>query len=58
MTKAAILILAGTESHSDTGRLVNGLEAATEFAENLDDDLELIFDGRKSHSDFRASQNA
>ncbi|WP_083902809.1 DsrE family protein [Natrinema versiforme] len=38
-------MLAGTESHSDTGRLVNGLEAAKEFAENPDDDLELIFDG-------------
>ncbi|AFO56088.1 hypothetical protein NJ7G_0839 [Natrinema sp. J7-2] len=45
MTNAAIVILAGTESHSDTGRLVNGLEAAREFAENPDDDLELIFDG-------------
>ncbi|AGB31418.1 hypothetical protein C488_00362 [Natrinema pellirubrum DSM 15624] len=45
MTNAAIVILAGTESHSDLGRLVNGLEAAREFAENLEDDLELIFDG-------------
>ncbi|QCW02176.1 DsrE family protein [Natrinema pallidum] len=45
MTNAAIVILAGTESHSDTGRLVNGFEAAREFAENPDDDLELIFDG-------------
>ncbi|NHN49367.1 hypothetical protein G9464_17490 [Halostella sp. JP-L12] len=45
MAKAAIVILAGTESHTDTGRLVNGLEAAREFAENPDDELELIFDG-------------
>ncbi|SEP82238.1 DsrE family protein [Natrinema salaciae] len=45
MTNAAIIILAGTESHSDLGRLVNGLEAAREFAEHPDDDLELIFDG-------------
>ncbi len=45
MTKAAIVILAGTESHADTGRLVNGLEAAREFAENEGDEFELIFDG-------------
>lgn len=44
MAKAAVVILAGTESHSDVGRLVNGLEAAKEFAE-AGDDLELIFDG-------------
>ena len=45
MVNAAIIILAGTESHSDTGRMVNGLEAAKEFADNDEDDLELIFDG-------------
>lgn len=45
MAKAAVVILAGTESHSDLGRLANGLEAAKEFAENPEDDLELIFDG-------------
>ncbi|NUB92998.1 DsrE family protein [Haloterrigena sp. SYSU A558-1] len=45
MVNAAIVILAGTESHADTGRLVNGLEAAKEFAENDEDELELIFDG-------------
>jgi len=44
MTKAAVVILAGTDSHADTGRLVNGLEAAKEFVE-ADDDVELIFDG-------------
>lgn len=45
MVNAAIIILAGTESRADTGRLVNGLEAAKEFAENEADELELIFDG-------------
>ena len=45
MAKAAVVILAGTESPADTGRLVNGLEAAKEFAENEDDELELVFDG-------------
>lgn len=34
MTNAAIVILAGTEGHANAGRLVNGLEAAKEFAEN------------------------
>ncbi|MFC3960000.1 hypothetical protein [Halovivax cerinus] len=45
MTNAAVVILAGTESHADTGRLVNGLETAREFAETDGDDVELIFDG-------------
>lgn len=45
MTKTAVIILAGNESHSDTGRLVNGLEAAREFAEIDGDELQLIFDG-------------
>ena len=45
MTNAAVIILAGTETHSDVGRLVNGLEAAREFAEAEGDELELIFDG-------------
>ncbi|MFB6268362.1 MAG: hypothetical protein ABEH83_00345 [Halobacterium sp.] len=45
MTKAAIVILAGTDGHSNLGRLVNGLEAAKEFADNPEDELELIFDG-------------
>lgn len=45
MTKTAIVILAGTESHADTGRLVNGLETAKEFAETDGDDVDLIFDG-------------
>ncbi|WP_436930704.1 DsrE family protein [Halosimplex halobium] len=45
MANAAVVILAGTESHADTGRLVNGLEAAKEFAETEGDEVELIFDG-------------
>mgnify|MGYP000168046849 FL=1 len=45
MTKVAVIILAGTESHADTGRLVNGLETAKEFAETAGDEVELIFDG-------------
>ena len=45
MAKAAVIILAGNESHSDYGRMANALEAAKEFAENDDDELELIFDG-------------
>ncbi|WP_336000556.1 hypothetical protein [Halorientalis halophila] len=45
MVNAAIVILAGTESPADTGRLVNGLEAAKEFAETEGDEVELIFDG-------------
>ena len=45
MTKAAVIILAGTDSHADQGRLANGLETAKEFAETDGDDVELIFDG-------------
>lgn len=45
MANAAIVILAGTESHADVGRLVNGLEAAKEFAETDGDEVEVIFDG-------------
>ena len=45
MAKAAVVILAGTDSHADVGRMVNGLETAKEFAETPGDDVELIFDG-------------
>lgn len=45
MTNAAVLILAGTDSHADVGRLVNGLETAKEFAEADGDEVDLIFDG-------------
>jgi hypothetical protein len=44
MVKTAIVILAGTESHSDLGRLVNGLQAAKEFQDE-GDEIEVIFDG-------------
>jgi len=45
MAKAAVVILAGNESHADYGRMANALEAAKEFAETDGDELELIFDG-------------
>lgn len=45
MAKAAIVILAGTESHTDLGRLANGLEAAKEFQETDGDEVKVIFDG-------------
>lgn len=45
MVKAAVVILAGTESHADAGRLVNGLETAKEFAETGGAEVELVFDG-------------
>jgi len=45
MAKAAIVILAGMDSHADNGRVLNGLEAAREFAEADGDEVELIFDG-------------
>ena len=44
MTKVAIIVLAGTGSHADRGRVFNALEAAKEFAGN-DDEVELVFDG-------------
>jgi len=45
MAKAAVIILAGTDGHENLGRLANALEAAKEFAENPEDDVELVFDG-------------
>ncbi|MFB6222155.1 MAG: hypothetical protein ABEH86_00580 [Haloarcula sp.] len=45
MTDSAVVILAGTDSHADAGRLVNGLETAKEFVETEGDDVKLIFDG-------------
>lgn len=45
MANAAIVILAGTESHEGLGYLVNGLEAAKEFQETDGDEVEVIFDG-------------
>lgn len=45
MTKAAIIVLAGTDGHENLGRLVNGLETAKEFAETEGDEVEVVFDG-------------
>jgi len=42
--KAAIVVLAGTETHADLGRVVNALEAAKEFKDE-GDEVEVIFDG-------------
>ncbi|MFB6244717.1 MAG: DsrE family protein [Candidatus Nanohaloarchaea archaeon] len=44
MTKAAIVILAGTEGHENMARVTNALQAAKEFKQ-AGDELELIFDG-------------
>lgn len=44
MVKAAIIVLAGTDSHADLGRVTNALQAAKEFTDG-GDDVELIFDG-------------
>lgn len=45
MAKAAIVILAGNDTHADLGRLVNGLETAREFAETDGDEVRVVFDG-------------
>lgn len=42
--KAAIIVLADTESHADLGRVVNALQTAKEFDE-AGDELVLLFDG-------------
>lgn len=44
MVKAAILVLAGTGSHDDLGRLTNALQAAKEF-DDAGDDVVVVFDG-------------
>lgn len=44
MPKAAIVLLAGTESHADMGRAANALTTVQEFAE-AGDETTLIFDG-------------
>lgn len=44
MNKAAIVILAGTESHDDMGRVANALEAVAQF-KDAGDDAALVFDG-------------
>lgn len=44
MVKTAIVVLAGTDTHADLGRVTNALTAAKEFAD-AGDELEIIFDG-------------
>jgi hypothetical protein len=44
MAKAAVLLLADTETHADMGRAVNALTTVQEFAEE-GDEVTLIFDG-------------
>jgi len=44
MPKAAIILLSNLETHQDSGRVLNALEAAKEFKEH-GDEVELIFDG-------------
>ena len=44
MARIAVLVLAGTDTKGDLGRVVNAFETANEFSGG-DDDLQLIFDG-------------
>ncbi len=44
MAKAAIVLLADTESHADLGRAANALTTAREF-KDAGDELTVIFDG-------------
>jgi hypothetical protein len=44
MSKAAIVLMADTDTHADLGRAVNALMTAREFKEG-GDDVRLIFDG-------------
>lgn len=44
MPKAAVVLLAGTDSHAEMGRAANALATVQEFAE-AGDDCTLIFDG-------------
>jgi hypothetical protein len=44
MDKAAIVVLAGTETHGELGRLVNALSTADEFKEHSGE-VTIIFDG-------------
>lgn len=44
MAKISAVVLAGTEAHSDLGRVLNALELVKEAAES-GDEVELVFDG-------------
>ena len=45
MPQAAMLILAGTETKADLGRVVNALQIARELDE-AGDEVTVVFDGR------------
>lgn len=45
MSKVAIFVLAGTEGHSDLGRVFNALEVAREYEEDGDGEAVIVFDG-------------
>lgn len=44
MAKISVVVLAGTESHADLGRVLNALELVKEAAQE-GDETELVFDG-------------
>lgn len=44
MAKISVVVLAGTETHSDLARVLNALELVKE-ADEAGDDVELVFDG-------------
>ncbi len=44
MAKISVVLLAGTESHGDLGRLVNAISLVKE-AKEAGDEVELVFDG-------------
>ncbi len=44
MAKAAIVVLADTETHADLGRIANALTSANEFKE-AGDETTIVFDG-------------
>lgn len=44
MAKISVVVLAGTESHADLGRVLNALELVKEAAQE-GDQTELVFDG-------------
>ncbi len=44
MSKAAVVVLADTETHGEMGRMLNALELAKEYKES-NEEVTLIFDG-------------
>ena len=44
MAKVSVVLLAGTEAHSDLARVLNALELVKE-AKEAGDEVELVFDG-------------